>query len=64
MENLGQNKLGGPTNTFLSFLMKNGGKFFFHFLPYKTCNLAAASHAPRGLAGMKIMKIILCYCAQ
>ena len=30
----------------------------------KKCNLAAASHAPRRLAGMKIRKIILSYCAQ
>ena len=36
----------------------------FSLLPYKMCFLAAASHAPRGLARMKIRKIILCYCAQ
>ena len=38
--------------------------WLFSLLPYKKCNLAAASHAPRRLAGMKIRKIILCYCAQ
>ena len=64
VEILGQNKLGEPSNTFLSFLMKNGGNFFFHFLPYKMCKLGVAGHRPRELAGMKIMKIILCYCAQ
>ena len=38
--------------------------WLFSLLPYKKCNLAAASHAPRRLAGMKIRKIILSYCAQ
>ena len=39
-------------------------EIFFYFLPYKTCKLGAAGHGPRGLAGMKIMKLILCYCSQ
>ena len=64
VEILGENMLEEPSNTFLSFLVKNEGNIFFHFLPYKTCKLGATGHGPRGLAGMKIMKIILCYCAQ
>ena len=39
-------------------------EFSSYFLPYKTCKLGAAGHRLRGLARMKIMKIILCYCAQ
>ena len=64
VEILGENMLEEPSNTFVSFLVKNEGNIFFHFLPYKTCKLGATGHGPRGLAGMKIMKIILCYCAQ
>ena len=64
VEILGENMLEEPSNTIVSFLVKNEGNIFFHFLPYKTCKLGATGHGPRGLAGMKIMKIILCYCAQ
>ena len=58
MEILGENMLEEPSNTFVSFLVKNEGNIFFHFLPYKACKLGATGHGPRGLAGMKIMKII------
>ena len=38
--------------------------FFFHFLPYKTCNLAGAWVKCYWLIGMKIMKFIHCYWTQ
>ena len=38
--------------------------FFFHFLPYKTCNLYFAQLNCYWLIGMKIMKFIHCYWTQ
>ena len=45
--NFGSKQVGRTLKQFSKFSDEKWRKFFFHFLPYKMCNLAVASHAPR-----------------
>ena len=62
--NFGSKQVGRTLKQFSKFSDEKWRKFFFHFLPYKMCKLGVAGRRPRELAGMKIRKIILSYCAQ
>ena len=61
---LGQNNEGILPHTFLSSQTKNGEKNFFFIFYLKNVILRATQLTFNWSVGMKIMKLILCYCGQ